>query len=81
MPTILYEQGFRFSFFASDGTEPPHVHVTKGGGAGKWWLDPGREAGSRGLSKSERTRIARIIRENHVYFRRRWEDFFSEVGG
>ena len=40
MPTILYEQGFRFSFYAADGHEPPHVHVAKGGAEAKWWLDP-----------------------------------------
>jgi hypothetical protein len=29
MPTLLRIEGFRFSFFAGDGVEPPHVHVSK----------------------------------------------------
>ncbi|MFN0134324.1 MAG: DUF4160 domain-containing protein [Phycisphaerales bacterium] len=40
MPTILYEKGFRFAFYSADSGEPPHVHVRKGGGSAKWWLDP-----------------------------------------
>jgi len=44
VPTILYEQGFRFSFFAADGQEPPHVHVVKGGAEAGWRLGPIAEA-------------------------------------
>ncbi len=48
MPTIWYEEGYRFWFYASDGQEPPHVHVERGQGGGKWWLT-GEEQWSRGF--------------------------------
>jgi hypothetical protein len=31
MPTVLREQGFQFYFYSHETTEPPHVHVDKGG--------------------------------------------------
>jgi|1185.fasta_scaffold1033552_2 hypothetical protein len=76
MPTILYEQGFRFSFFAADGTEPPHVHVSGSSGIGKWWLEPVSVARSRGFTRSEVGKIERIIRDNHGYLSARWREAF-----
>ncbi len=38
MPTVLIWRGFKFRFYASDGLEPPHVHVVKDGGSAKVWL-------------------------------------------
>ena len=29
-----------FFFYAEEGTEPPHVHVDKGDGSAKLWLQP-----------------------------------------
>jgi hypothetical protein len=40
MPTVLQVDGFRFFFFSADGDEPAHVHVKKGKGDGKIWLEP-----------------------------------------
>ena len=40
MPTVLRLGPFRFFFFSNEGTEPPHVHVERGDGHGKFWLDP-----------------------------------------
>jgi hypothetical protein len=50
MPTLLRVEGFRFSFFAGDGVEPPHVHVSKGDAAAKIWLQPIRIAYAHGFS-------------------------------
>jgi hypothetical protein len=79
MPTILYEQGFRFFFYSADGNEPAHVHVEKGGAAGKWWLDPIRQANVAGFGKRDRSRIRKIIREHHGYFLGRWREAFPSV--
>lgn len=78
MPTILYEQGFRFSFYSADGSEPPHVHVRGASGMGKWWLDPIREARSKGFTQSERSTIEGIIRTNQSYMLGRWNNYFRE---
>src|SRR5262249_55675133 len=40
MPTVLIIQGFRFFFFSNEGSEPPHIHVEKGDGYAKFWLNP-----------------------------------------
>jgi len=38
VPTLLLVDGFRFYFFSNEGSEPPHVHVSKGDAIGKLWL-------------------------------------------
>lgn len=40
MPTVLTQQGFKFHFYSDEGNEPAHIHVKKGDGRGKWWLEP-----------------------------------------
>ena len=40
MPTLLRWKGYRFFFWSGDRGEPPHVHVKKGAGEAKIWLDP-----------------------------------------
>jgi hypothetical protein len=79
MPTILYEQGFRFAFYSADRREPPHVHVFKGGAEAKWWLDPIAEARNWGFRTPERAAIRRIIRANHGLMLQRWREEFPEV--
>lgn len=81
MPTIWYEDGFRFSFYAADGGEPAHVHVFKDRGTGKWWLRPIRRAKVRGFTRSEVLAVERVIRERHGYLLERWDDFFPAGEG
>jgi hypothetical protein len=40
MPTLLAADGYRFFFFSNEGQEPPHVHVRRGDGLAKVWLEP-----------------------------------------
>ena len=40
MPTLLQAEGFRFFFYSNERQEPPHVHVEKGDGEAKLWLQP-----------------------------------------
>lgn len=77
MPRIWYEQGFVFSFYASDGHEPPHVHVFKDGHEAKWWLDPPGEEFSRGYNAKDRARIKRIVASRRGTLVERWHAFFS----
>jgi hypothetical protein len=79
MPTILYEQGFRFSFYSADRGEPPHVHVAKGGGRAKWWLDPIRAQWSHGFTQADRRRILAIIRGYHGFLLDEWRRYFSQA--
>ena len=40
MPTVLVIDGFRFLFYSNENNEPVHIHVVKGNGNGKVWLEP-----------------------------------------
>ena len=40
MPTVLLINGYRFYFYAGDRNEPAHIHVEKGDGVAKIWLEP-----------------------------------------
>ena len=79
MPRIWYEEGFSFSFYSSDGAEPPHVHVTRGDGAAKWWLRGPEEAWSSRFKRSERARIGRIIVAKQAVLLEAWRRAFGGV--
>ena len=53
MPTVLRIKGYRIGFFSADADEPPHVHVDKGGGQAKFWLEPLQLAKDAGLSRRQ----------------------------
>jgi len=37
---VLLAEGCRFFFFSNEGTEPPHIHIERGDGYAKFWLEP-----------------------------------------
>jgi hypothetical protein len=76
MPTLLRIEGFRFYFFSREGTEPPHVHVRKGGGKAKLWLSPVELVHCRGLTKAELRRIHELTQEHAQDFLQRWQRHF-----
>jgi hypothetical protein len=77
VPTLLHIEGFRFSFFAGDGVEPPHVHVAKGDAAAKIWLRPVRVEYARGFNPAEMRRLREIAIEHEAVFLERWNEYFS----
>lgn len=77
-PTVHLEDGYQFRFWPNEGTEPAHVHVTKGDGRAKWWLDPLREHHSDGFNPSQRTRIRDILREHQESMLERWHETFGK---
>lgn len=77
MPTLLVVEGLRFSFFSGDGVEPPHVHVSKGGAAGKIWLRPVRVEYAYGFNRSELRRIRELCAEHEALFLERWHEYFG----
>lgn len=76
MPTLLLAEGFRFHFFSLEGSEPPHVHVRKGGGKAKFWLSPVELVHSRGLTKAELRRARELTEEHAQDFLERWQEYF-----
>ncbi len=77
MPTLLRVEGFRFSFFAGDGVEPPHVHVSKGDAAAKIWLQPIRIAYAHGFNPAELRRIRELVFHHAAFFMERWNEYFG----
>ena len=81
MPTMLRIQGFRFFFYSLERGEPPHVHVTHGSKAAKYWLDPVELASSDGFRAHELNRVRALVAEHSIEFRRRWDEHLSSQAG
>ena len=77
MPTLLLVDGFRFYFFSNEGTEPPHVHISKAEAIAKLWLEPVEVVYSEGFSPPELRRIRMLTEDNRVMFVDRWNEYFQ----
>jgi hypothetical protein len=77
VPTVYREAGCVFYFYAEEGTEPPHVHVDKGDGTAKLWLQPVRLAWAEGLKVSELRQIIRIAERQQEILLNKWNEFFE----
>ena len=79
MPTVLNINGFRFHFYASDRDEPPHVHVSRGEGYAKIWLEPNVEAQYFYAYKAgEQREIMKIVEAHEDFLKQQWNDFFNQ---
>jgi hypothetical protein len=76
MPTVLRSGPFRFFFYAGDGSEPPHVHVERDECEAKFWLDPVRLERSHGFSRTEISRVQRLVEQHHEQLLEGWNEFF-----
>lgn len=77
MPTILRKLGFRFFFYSDEGNEPPHVHVEKGSGRGKYWIEPVKKCYMKNFTKQEEKKVGDIVHEEQDNFKRKWYEYFS----
>jgi hypothetical protein len=79
MPTVLLINGFRFYFFSNEGNEPCHIHVKKGDGKAKVWLQPSVEFEyTYGFTASEMREIDTIIEDNLATLISKWNEYFSK---
>lgn len=79
MPTVLTIDGFKLHFYSDEGNEPCHIHVKKGGGRGKWWLEPTlEEEYAYGFTQQERKQIKRIVTEHQQQLIREWHEYFRQ---
>ncbi len=80
MPKIYEQNGYRFFFYSAEGNEPCHVHVKKGEGDGKIWLEPElREEYLVDFKSQEKKQIRQIVQEQRDYFIRRWYEYFEDT--
>ncbi|HMT75867.1 MAG TPA: DUF4160 domain-containing protein [Chitinophagaceae bacterium] len=79
MPTVLLLYGFRFFFYSNENNEPPHIHVRKGNGEGKIWLEPKLEfAWQTGFTKQEEATVWQLATENQDFFKQKWYEYFGK---
>ncbi|HYU17720.1 MAG TPA: DUF4160 domain-containing protein [Chloroflexota bacterium] len=74
MPTLLVAEGYRFFFFSNEGQESPHVHVRRGGGLAKVWLEPIGFAYASNLNPAELRRVRELAAEHRATFLERWHE-------
>ncbi len=76
MPTVLFAEGFRFFFFSNEGSEPPHIHVERGDGYARFWLEPVELANAVGLKTPELNRARLLVIQHRIDFREKWRECF-----
>ncbi|MGB8295925.1 MAG: DUF4160 domain-containing protein [Polyangia bacterium] len=70
-------------FFASAGTArssavfAPHIHVERGDGYAKFWLEPVELADAVGLKTVELSRARMLVIQHRIDFREKWREYFS----
>jgi hypothetical protein len=80
MPTVFRYLGFRFFFYANEGTprEPIHIHVDNGDGEAKFWMQPTvLLAYNDGYSARVLRQLHEIVEANRDRIERAWYDFFG----
>lgn len=77
MPIVLRIDAYAFGFFASDRSEPPHVHVRSHGKKAKFWLRPVSVAKAGRFRPHELNRIEALIRENEARLLQAWHEYFD----
>ena len=78
MPTILRNGPYRFFFYASDRSEPMHIHVERDDNKAKFWLNPVRLARNIGFRGRELNLLQRLIEDNQQRLIESWNDYFGE---
>lgn len=83
MPTILFIVGWRFFFYANEGTEPIHIHCKKGDMECKYWLDRKNfaleEAYAYNMNSMDKRNVKKIIFEYFEFIEKEWENFRKEL--
>ena len=77
MPVVFRSHGFSFYFFSHEPGEPPHVHVDRGGGGAKVWLENVAFARYSGFKPKELSQILTLVRENRTILLEKWHGYFS----
>ena len=81
MPTVFRSHGFSFYFFSHEPGEPPHVHVDRGDGGAKVWLENVAFARHSGFKAKELSQILTLVRENRTMLLEKWHGYFGDSRG
>ena len=79
LPKIFEQNGYKFFFYSGDGDEPCHIHVKKGKGDGKIWLEPKLKIEYFvDFKNQEEAKIIKIATENRDNFIKMWYEYFKD---
>ena len=78
MPTVLRIKSFRFHFYSDESEEPPHIHVATTDGECKFWLDPVRLAGNKGVSANIVRKIEHLVFENQILLKESYNEYHNQ---
>ena len=81
MPVVFRSGGFRFFFYANEGSprEPYHIHVERGEQQAKFWLRPAVSiAYNDGFDARALRELMRLVEGNRARIEKAWNDFFRE---
>ena len=77
MPTVFRAFGYSFYFFSHEPGEPPHVHVDRGDGGAKVWLENVAFARHSGFKSKELSQILTLVRQNRTMLLEKWHGYFG----
>jgi len=80
MPKVFDWNGYRFHFYAEEGSprEPVHIHIRKGRDNAKFWLRPNVTlAYNRGFPSHVLRQLIVVIEERRDLIESVWNDFFD----
>ncbi len=77
MPTVLRIGPFRFHFYSDESNEPAHIHVRSSDGECKFWLEPVRLAGNRGIAAHDLREIERLVFDHQQLLTERFHEYHS----
>ena len=83
MPNLFTVSGYKIYFWAGDGDEPIHVHVSKGKPTSettKIWLTKGGgcvlASGGDKIPKRDLDKLMKVISAQFFYICAQWQEFF-----
>jgi hypothetical protein len=80
MPTVFRSHGYSFYFFSHEPGEPAHVHVDRGDGGAKVWLETVSFARDSGFKAKELSQVLTLVRENRTMLLEAWHGYFGNIG-
>ncbi len=81
MPKVFEWNGYKFFFFSNEGdpVEPCHIHVRKGDGIAKYWVDDVVMLDSSwGMTSKELNTLEFKIEEQRELIMEKWNEFFGK---
>lgn len=71
-------EGYKFFFYSNEGNEPPHIHVRKGDGSAKFWLQPSVDLVEYyGFKFQEIKKAWNLVEKNKQKILKSWNEYFK----